>query len=250
MIMSDLNGKVALVTGGTGGIGAAICLKLADSGAKVATNYRNEEKAKTWQEAVKKDGYDIAVYQADVSDYDACEAMVAKVVAELGSIDILVNNAGITKDGMFKKMTKDKWDAVMKINLDSLFNVTKHVIEPMSEKSWGRIINISSINGQKGQIGQTNYTTSKAGMHGFTMSLAQELSRKGITVNTVSPGYIATEMVMAVAEDIREKIISGIPVGRLGTPEEIAALVGFLASDEAGFATGADFSMNGGQHMM
>ncbi len=250
MLMSDLNGKVALVTGGTGGIGAAICLKLADSGAKVATNYRNEEKAKTWQEAVKKDGYDIAVYQADVSDYDACEAMVAKVVAELGSIDILVNNAGITKDGMFKKMTKDKWDAVMKINLDSLFNVTKHVIEPMSEKSWGRIINISSINGQKGQIGQTNYTTSKAGMHGFTMSLAQELARKGITVNTVSPGYIATEMVMAVAEDIREKIISGIPVGRLGTPEEIAALVGFLASDEAGFATGADFSMNGGQHMM
>jgi len=250
MLMSDLNGKVALVTGGTGGIGAAICLKLADSGAKVATNYRNEEKAKAWQEAVKKDGYDIAVYQADVSDYDACETMVAKVVADLGGIDILVNNAGITKDGMFKKMTKDKWDAVMKINLDSLFNVTKHVIEPMSEKSWGRIINISSINGQKGQLGQTNYTTSKAGMHGFTMSLAQELARKGVTVNTVSPGYIATEMVMAVAEDIREKIISGIPVGRLGTPEEIAALVDFLASDEAGFTTGADFSMNGGQHMM
>ena len=138
----------------------------------------------------------------------------------------------------------------MKINLDSLFNVTKHVIEPMSEKGWGRIINISSINGQKGQLGQTNYTTSKAGMHGFTMSLAQELARKGVTVNTVSPGYIATEMVMAVPEEIREKIISGIPVGRLGTPEEIAALVGFLASDEAGFATGADFSMNGGQHMM
>jgi acetoacetyl-CoA reductase len=250
MIMADLNGKIALVTGGTGGIGAAICLKLADSGAKVATNYRNEEKAKAWQENIKKDGYDITIYQADVSDYDACEAMVAKVVADLGTIDILVNNAGITKDGMFKKMAKDNWDAVMKINLDSLFNVTKHVIEPMSEKGWGRIINISSINGQKGQLGQTNYTTSKAGMHGFTMSLAQELARKGVTVNTISPGYIATEMVMAVSEDIREKIISGIPVGRLGTPEEVAALVGFLASNEAGFATGANFSMNGGQHMM
>lgn len=248
--MSDLKGKVALVTGGTGGIGAAICLRLADAGARVATNYRNEEKARAWQEEVMKKGYEIAIYQADVSDYDACEKLVADITSDLGPIDILVNNAGITKDGMFKKMTKENWDAVMKINLDSLFNVTRHVIEPMSEKGWGRIINISSINGQKGQLGQTNYTTSKAGMHGFTMSLAQELARKGVTVNTVSPGYIATEMVMAVPEEIREKIISGIPVGRLGTPEEVAALVGFLASDEAGFTTGADFSMNGGQHMM
>jgi acetoacetyl-CoA reductase len=248
--MTNLEGKVALVTGGTGGIGAAICLNLAKAGAKVATNYRNQEKAEKWQAEVKDQGFDIKIYQADVSDYDACEKMAAQIESDLGPIDILVNNAGITKDGMFKKMTKDKWDAVMKINLDSLFNVTKHVVESMSERGWGRIINISSINGQKGQLGQTNYTTSKAGMHGFTMSLAQELARKGVTVNTVSPGYIATDMVMAVPEEIRNNIISGIPVNRLGTPEEVAAMVGFLCSNEAGFTTGADFAMNGGQHMM
>lgn len=248
--MSDLKGKVALVTGGTGGIGAAICLKLAESGARVATNYRNEEKAKAWQAEAKKAGHDIAIYQADVSDFDACQILTEQVGKDLGPIDILVNNAGITKDGMFKKMSKEKWDAVMSINLDGLFNMTKPLIEGMTDRGWGRIINISSINGQKGQLGQTNYAASKAGMHGFTMALAQEVARKGVTVNTVSPGYIATEMVMAVSEDIRNSIIAGIPVNRLGTPEEIAALVDFLASEEAGFATGADFSMNGGQHMM
>ena len=248
--MSNLKGKVALVTGGTGGIGAAICLKLAESGAKVATNYRNEEKAKAWQAEAKKAGHDVAVYQADVSDFDACQALADQIEKDLGPIDILVNNAGITKDGMFKKMSKEKWDAVMNINLDGLFNITKPLIEGMTDRGWGRIINISSINGQKGQLGQTNYAASKAGMHGFTMALAQEVARKGVTVNTVSPGYIATEMVMAVSEDIRNAIIAGIPVNRLGTSEEIAALVDFLASEEAGFATGADFSMNGGQHMM
>ncbi|MEM6998457.1 MAG: acetoacetyl-CoA reductase [Pseudomonadota bacterium] len=248
--MTNLEGKVALVTGGTGGIGAAICLNLAKAGAKVATNYRNKEKAEAWQADVKGQGFDIKIYQADVSDYDACEKMVAQVVSDIGPVDILVNNAGITKDGMFKKMTKDKWDVVMNINVDSLFNVTRHVVESMSDRGWGRIVNISSINGQKGQMGQTNYTTSKAAMHGFTKSLAQEVARKGVTVNTVSPGYIATEMVMAVPEDIRNQIISGIPVNRLGTSEEVAALVGFLCSEEAAFATGADFSMNGGQHMM
>ena len=248
--MSDLKGKVALVTGGTGGIGAAICLKLAESGARVATNYRNEEKAIAWQAEAKKAGHDIAIYQADVSDFDACQAMVDQVEKDLGPIDILVNNAGITKDGMFKKMSKEKWDAVMSINLDGLFNMTKPLIEGMTDRGWGRIINISSINGQKGQLGQTNYAASKAGMHGFTMALAQEVARKGVTVNTVSPGYIATEMVMAVSEEIRNSIIANIPVNRLGTSEEIAALVDFLASEEAGFATGADFSMNGGQHMM
>ncbi|MCH8845967.1 MAG: acetoacetyl-CoA reductase [Proteobacteria bacterium] len=248
--MSDLKGKIALVTGGTGGIGAAICLKLAESGARVATNYRNEEKAKAWQTEAKKAGHDIAIYQADVSDFDACQILTEQVKKDLGPIDILVNNAGITKDGMFKKMSKEKWDAVMSINLDGLFNMTKPLIEGMTDRGWGRIINISSINGQKGQLGQTNYAASKAGMHGFTMALAQEVARKGVTVNTVSPGYIATEMVMAVSEDIRNSIIAGIPVNRLGTPEEIAALVDFLASEEAGFATGADFSMNGGQHMM
>ena len=248
--MSDLKGKVALVTGGTGGIGAAICLKLAESGARVATNYRNEEKAKAWQAEAKKTGHDIAIYQADVSDFDACQALTEQVGKDLGPIDILVNNAGITKDGMFKKMSKEKWDVVMNINLDGLFNMTKPLIEGMTDRGWGRIINISSINGQKGQLGQTNYAASKAGMHGFTMALAQEVARKGVTVNTVSPGYIATEMVMAVSEDIRNSIIAAIPVNRLGTPEEIAALVDFLASEEAGFATGANFSMNGGQHMM
>jgi acetoacetyl-CoA reductase len=248
--MSNLKGKVALVTGGTGGIGAAICMKLAESGAKVATNYRNEEKAKAWQAKAKKAGHDITIYQADVSDFDACQALVDQIEKDLGPIDILVNNAGITKDGMFKKMSKEKWDMVMNINLDGLFNITKPLVEGMTDRGWGRIINISSINGQKGQMGQTNYAASKAGMHGFTMALAQEVARKGVTVNTVSPGYIATEMVMAVSEDIRNSIIAGIPVNRLGTSEEIAALVDFLASDEAGFATGADFSMNGGQHMM
>ncbi len=248
--MSNLKGKVALVTGGTGGIGAAICLKLAESGAKVATNYRNEEKAKAWQAEAKKAGHDIAVYQADVSDFDASQALVDQVQADIGPIDILVNNAGITKDGMFKKMSKEKWDMVMNINLDGLFNITKPLVEGMTDRGWGRIINISSINGQKGQMGQTNYAASKAGMHGFTMALAQEVARKGVTVNTVSPGYIATEMVMAVSEEIRNSIIANIPVNRLGTSEEIAALVDFLASEEAGFATGADFSMNGGQHMM
>ena len=248
--MSDLKGKVALVTGGTGGIGAAICLKLAESGAEVATNYRNAEKAKAWQADAIKAGHDIAIYQADVADFDACQALTEQVGKDLGPIDILVNNAGITKDGMFKKMSKEKWDVVMNINLDGLFNMTKPLIEGMTDRGWGRIINISSINGQKGQLGQTNYAASKAGMHGFTMALAQEVARKGVTVNTVSPGYIATEMVMAVSEDIRNSIIAAIPVNRLGTPEEIAALVDFLASEEAGFATGADFSMNGGQHMM
>lgn len=248
--MANLKDKVAFVTGGTGGIGAAICLKLAGSGARVATNYRNEEKARKWQEEVKAEGYDIRIYHADVSDFDACADVVKKVEADLGPVDILVNNAGITKDVTFRKMTREQWDVVLAINLDGLFNITKQVVEGMTERGWGRIINISSINGQKGQIGQTNYTTSKAGMHGFTMSLAQEVARKGVTVNTVSPGYIATDMVMAVPEEIRNKIIAGIPVGRLGTPEEVAALVDFIASEEAGFATGADFSMNGGQHMM
>ena len=248
--MSNLKGKVALVTGGTSGIGAAICMKLADSGAGVATNYRNAEKARAWQAEAKKSGHDIAIYQADISDFTACQSLVSQIEKDLGSVDILVNNAGITKDGMFRKMSKESWDSVMSINLDGLFNMTKPTIEGMTERGWGRIVNISSINGQKGQLGQTNYAASKAGVHGFTMALAQEVARKGVTVNTVSPGYIATEMVMTVAEDIRNAIIAGIPVNRLGTVEEIAALVDFLVSEEAGFATGADFSMNGGQHMM
>jgi len=190
------------------------------------------------------------IYQADVSDYEACEEMVKQIEKDLGSVDILVNNAGINKDVTLRKMTKEQWDSVIDINIDSLFNVTKHVVEGMTNRGWGRIINISSINGQKGQLGQTNYTTTKAGMHGFTMSLAREVARKGVTVNTVSPGYIATDMVMTVPEEIRNKIIAEIPVGRLGTVEEVANMVKFLVTDAAAFTTGADFAMNGGQHMM
>ncbi len=245
-----LDGRVALVTGGTGGIGAAICKQLADSGAKVATNYRNEAKAQKWLEAMKAQGYGFKIYQVDVADFDACKTLAAHIEQDLGPIDIAVNNAGITMDTTFRKMTKEQWDAVLTINLDSVFNVTRQVIQGMMDRGFGRIINISSINGQKGQIGQANYSAAKAGMHGFTMALAQEVARKGVTVNTVSPGYIATEMVMAVPEEIRKQIIAQIPVGRLGEAEEVAYLVDFLASNEASFITGANFAINGGQHMM
>ncbi len=246
----SLQGKVALVTGGTGGIGAAICESLASAGARVATNYRNEEKAQAWLKETSARGFSFKAYQVDVTDTEGCRDMIARIEQDLGPIDIIVNNAGITKDTTLRKMTKDKWDVVLRINLDSLFNITQPVIEGMTNRGWGRVINISSINGQKGQMGQTNYTTTKAGMHGFTMSLAQEVARKGVTVNTVSPGYIATDMVMAVPEEIRNKIIAQIPVGRLGTPEEIASTVTFLASEQASFITGANFAQNGGQHMM
>ncbi len=246
----DLSGRVALITGGTSGIGAAICKQLAVSGAKVATNYRNEQKAQKWLTEMRAEGYDFKAYRVDVTDFDACGWMIGEIEKDPGPIDILVNNAGITLDVTLRKMSKEQWDTVLRTNLDSVFNVTRHVISGMIDRGHGRIINISSINGQKGQIGQSNYTASKAGMHGFTMSLAQEVARKAITVNTVSPGYIATEMVMAVPENIRNQIIAQIPVGRLGTSEEVAYLVDFLVSDRAGFITGADLSINGGQHMM
>lgn len=246
----SLKDRVALVTGGTRGIGAAIVREFAASGARVVTNYRNQEQAEKFQAEMKKAGYDIHIHQADVSDFDACKKLIADVEKDVGPIDILVNNAGVTQDTTLRKMTKEQWDTVLRINLDSVYNVSRNIIEGMLERGYGRIINISSINGQKGQVGQSNYAAAKAGMHGFTMSLAQETARKGITVNTVSPGYIATDMVMAVPEDIREKIIAQIPVARLGTPEEIAELVTFVASDKAGFMTGADISANGGQHMM
>lgn len=249
--MSDhLSGKVALVTGGTGGIGAAICRQLASSGAKVATNYRNESKAKAFQDEAKKDGLDVAIYQVDVTDFDGCAKLLEDIEKDLGPLDIIVNNAGVTQDTTLKKMTKQQWDTVMDINLDSLFNICRNAVEGMTNRGFGRIVNISSINGQKGQLGQTNYSAAKAGMHGFTMALAQEVARKGVTVNTVSPGYIGTEMVMAVPEKVREQIIAQIPVGRLGKPEEIAAVCDFLCSNLAGFITGADIATNGGQHMM
>lgn len=246
----SLKDRVALVTGGTRGIGSAIVEQFAASGAKVATNYRNQEQAEKFQAEMKKKGYDIHIYQADVSDFEACKKLIADIEKDIGPLDILVNNAGVTQDTTLRKMSKEQWDTVMRINLDSVYNVSRNVIEGMLERGYGRIINISSINGQKGQLGQSNYAASKAGMHGFTMSLAQETARKGITVNTVSPGYIATDMVMQVPEDVREKIIAQIPVARLGKPEEIAELVTFVASDKAGFITGSDISANGGQHMM
>lgn len=246
----SLKDKVALVTGGTRGIGAAIVREFAASGARVATNYRNQEQAEKFQAEMKKAGYDIHLYQADVSDFHACKKLIEDIERDIGPVDILVNNAGVTQDTTLRKMTKEQWDTVIRINLDSVYNMCRNVIEGMLERGSGRIINISSINGQKGQIGQSNYAASKAGMHGFTMALAQETARKGITVNTISPGYIATDMVMAVPEDMRNKIIAQIPVSRLGTPEEVAELVTFVASDKAGFITGADISANGGQHMM
>jgi acetoacetyl-CoA reductase len=241
--------RLALVTGGTGGIGNAICRRLLAAGYRVVTNYRNQEKAERWQQKLRDEGHEVGIYVCDVGDNEQCAEVMARIEAEHGGVDVLVNNAGITRDTTMRKMSYEQWQAVLRINLDGVFNVTRPLLGGMLERGWGRIINISSINGQKGQIGQTNYAAAKAGMHGFTKSLALEVARKGITVNTVSPGYIATEMVMAVREDIRQQIVAQIPVGRLGQPEEIAAAVAYLASDEAGFVTGSNLSINGGQHM-
>jgi len=247
--MNDMNGKVALVTGGTGGIGSAICIRLAQAGCKVVSTYMDDAQAQTWKEKMAEAGHDVALVKCDVSSFDDCKAMGDRLAADFGGIDILVNNAGITKDGTFRKMSPEQWNAVLDVNLVSVFNVTRQVIDGMLNKGWGRVINISSINGQKGQFGQTNYAAAKAGMHGFTMSLAQETAKKGITVNSISPGYIGTDMVMGIAEEVRNQIIAQIPVGRLGKPDEIAALVAFLASDDAAFITGANIAANGGQHM-
>ncbi len=239
--------KVALVTGGTGGIGNAICAKLAAAGFKIVTTYYEpEEQAKAWQ---AKQDYEVAIYPCDVSNYDDCVKLKEAVIAEFGQVDVLVNCAGITRDATFKKITPAHWAAVMKTNLDSIFNMSHQFVNEMADRGFGRVINISSVNGQKGQFGQTNYSAAKAGVHGFSMALAQEVARKGVTVNTISPGYIGTEMVMAIAEEVRAKIVAQIPVGRLGKPEEIGALAAFLASDDAAFITGADFSANGGQYM-
>lgn len=246
----DSNQKyIALVTGGTGGLGTAICQRLHKDGYRVVATYNNAEKAENWRVKMEEEGYSFEMHQVDVSDYQSVEAMVAKVEQELGPIDILVNNAGITKDGQFRKMSVENWDAVLKTNLYSVFNCSRNVINQMCDRNYGRIINISSVNGQRGQFGQANYSAAKAGMHGFTKTLAMEVARKGITVNTISPGYIATDMVMAVPEEIRNKIVAEIPVGRMGGTEEIAHLVSFLASKEASFITGANYAINGGQHV-
>ncbi len=241
--------RVALVTGGTGGIGTAICKKLADQGHKVATNYRSEEKAKAWQAQMKADGYDFTLVKGDVTSPEDAAAMVKEVEEKLGPVDILVNNAGITRDGTFHKMKADQWNDVINTNLNSVYNVTRPVIDGMRDRKWGRIIQISSINGLKGQYGQANYAAAKAGMHGFTISLARENAKLGITVNTVSPGYVATDMVMAVPEEVRAKIAADIPTGRLGKPEEIAYAVAFLVDEQAAWITGSNLDINGGHHM-
>lgn len=241
--------KIALVTGGMGGIGTAICQRLATDGFTVIAGCGLGRTPQDWLDEQKKLGFDFHACPADVTDWDSTKEAIEKVQAELGDIDVLVNNAGITRDAVFSRMTADEWRDVIDTNLNSLFNVTKQVIDKMADQGWGRVVNISSINGQKGQFGQTNYSAAKAGMHGFTKALAQEYARKGVTVNTVSPGYIGTDMVRAIREDVLEKIVGTIPVRRLGEPEEIASIVSWLVSEEAGFATGADFSVNGGLHM-
>ncbi len=243
--------RIALVTGGMGGLGESICIKLAALGDTVVTTYSpGNTNAPKWLGAMKERGFDFHAYACDVTDFDSCASCVRKVVADIGPIDVLVNNAGITRDMTFKKMDKINWDAVMDANLDSCFNMTKQVCDGMVERGWGRVINISSVNGQKGAFGQSNYSAAKAGMHGFTKALALEVARKGVTVNTISPGYIGTKMVMAIPQEVLDtKIIPQIPLGRLGKPEEVAGLVAYLASEEAAFVTGANIAINGGQHM-
>ncbi len=241
--------KVAYVTGGMGGIGTAICQRLHKDGFKVIAGCGPTRDYQKWLDEQKAAGFTFYASVGNVSDWQSTEDAFTKAKAEHGPIDVLVNNAGITRDRMFLKMTREDWDAVIDTNLNSMFNVTKQVIPDMVEKGWGRVIQISSINGQKGQAGQTNYSAAKAGMHGFAMALAQELANKGVTVNTVSPGYIGTDMVKAIRPEILEKIVAGIPVKRLGTPEEIGSIVAWLAGDDAGFTTGANFSCNGGLHM-
>lgn len=244
-----MSNKVAYVTGGMGGIGTAICQRLAKEGFTVVAGCGPSRNFTQWIDEQAALGYKFHASVGNVSDWESTRAAFQRVREELGPVDVLVNNAGITRDGLFRKMSQEDWRAVIDTNLNSLFNVTKQVIEDMLDRQWGRIVNISSVNGQKGQFGQTNYSTAKAGIHGFTMALAQEVANKGVTVNTVSPGYIGTDMVRAIRPDVLEKIVATIPVRRLGTPEEIAAMVAWLASDDAGFATGADFSLNGGLHM-
>ena len=241
--------KIAYVTGGMGGIGTSICRRMHAAGFKVIAGCGPSRDHAKWLAEQKADGFTFYASVGNVGDWQSTVDAFDKVKAEHGNPDVLVNNAGITRDGLFIKMSREQWDAVIETNLTSLFNVTKQVVEGMVGKGWGRIINISSVNGQKGQFGQTNYSTAKAGIHGFTMALAQELAAKGVTVNTVSPGYIGTDMVRAIKPEVLEKIVGTIPVKRLGEPEEIGSIVSWIASDDSGFATGADFSLNGGLHM-
>lgn len=246
---NNKNKRTVLITGATGGLGTAMCKELYKDGYRVVGNYHTKEKAEKWMETMKGEGFDIKLFYGDVSDFDSAGAMIKQIEAEIGTIDTLVNNAGITRDGRLAKMKKEDWYDVINTNLNSVFNCTRQVLDGMIERNFGRIINISSVNGQRGQFGQTNYSAAKAGMHGFTKSLAMEVAKYGITVNTISPGYIGTDMVMAVPEKVLNQIIAQVPMGRLGGTHEVAHLVSFLASDETSFITGANYSINGGQHV-
>ena len=243
--------KLALVTGGMGGLGTALCRRLHDAGFQVALTYSPSNAApEAWLAAQRDEAYRFSAYRLDVTDDAACGAMMERLLAEHGRLDVLVNNAGITRDRSLRKMSLDDWHAVLRTNLDSVFHLSRRAVEPMIAQRWGRIVNISSVNANAGAFGQANYAAAKAGMHGFTKALALETARHGITVNTVSPGYLRTRMVEAVPEEVmKTKILPQIPVGRLGEPDEVAALVAWLASDCAGFVTGADIAINGGQHM-
>ena len=241
--------RVAYVTGGMGGIGTAICQRLHKEGLTVIAGCGPSRDWQKWLDEQKAEGYTFHASVGNVADWESTVEAFTKAKAAHGPIDVLVNNAGITRDRMFLKMTPEDWRSVIDTNLNSMFNVTKQVVPDMVERGFGRIIQISSVNGEKGQAGQTNYSAAKAGMHGFTMALAQEMASKGVTVNTVSPGYIGTDMVRAIKPEILEKIVATIPVKRLGRPEEIGAIVAWLAGDDSGFTTGADFSCNGGLHM-
>jgi acetoacetyl-CoA reductase len=254
--MREKNNKVALVTGGTGGLGTAICERLYKDGYTVVANYKDFTKAMKWREEAKawrddqfKMGFDLKIVQGDISNYKSAEKMMKQIADEIGPVDVLVNNAGITRDAPLHKMTPEQWYEVIETNLNSVFICSRLVIEGMIAKGWGRIISISSVNGQKGQFGQSNYAATKAGMYGFSKSLALEVAKKGITVNTVSPGYTGTAMVMKIKQEILDKIIAQVPQGRLCTPEEIAAAVAYLASDDARYMTGANIAINGGLHM-
>jgi acetoacetyl-CoA reductase len=243
--------RIAAVTGGVGELGRAISQRLLGDGYQVAALdiCAAHEEAVQWRNSLAEFSERLLLLPCDVSDFDSCTASIQSIEEQFGAVDVLVNCAGITRDGTLRNLSKEHWDAVLAVNLDSVFHMSRHVIEGMIERGFGRIVNIASVNGVKGQFGQTNYSSAKAGMHGFTMALAQEVARKGVTVNTVSPGYMNTAMVRQVSNEILEQIVGQIPVGRLGEPREIAAMVGFLASDEASFVTGANFNVNGGLHM-
>ena len=243
--------RVAFITGGMGGIGSAICRRLALAGHTIVAGcLPGYERKEEWLGAMRRDGFKVHAAEGDVADFKSCAGMFHEVRAAVGNVDILVNNAGITRDSLFKRMAECDWLDVISTNLNSVFNVTRQVVDGMTERGWGRIINISSVNAIKGQFGQTNYSAAKAGMVGFSKALAQEVVKKGVTVNTVSPGYVETDLVMSIRADVREQIVASIPMGRLAKPGEVAAVVAFLASEEAGYITGANISVNGGMHMM